>query len=445
MTQHHIVSQWLGIMAKMSGMVLGLFVTLTSSYAQSLEECQQAAEQNYPLIRQYGLIEQTTKATLDNIDKGWLPQLSTYAQVAAQNRVANLPDYLAKSAQASGINTGGLRKEQYKIGVDVQQVIYDGGQIRQQKEVVRKQSEVQAAQNDINLYALRQRVNDLYFGLLLLQDKVMMNHDLQQVLLSSEQKIANMVKGGTAATSDLDAIRAERMSVRQNSVELVSQHSALMRTLSLFIGKPVTKVEKPQIADVDNALLGDATLLSNNRPELSLFQKQIALTDAQKNVLESRLRPTLGAFAQGFYGYPGYDLFRDMMHHTPSLNGIIGLKFSWNIGALYTRKNDQAVLNLQRQNAENARDVFLFNNKLQTTQQSEDIQKYRKLQQQDDEIIRLRTNVRKAAESKLSHGIIDVNALVKEINNENSAKILYSIHEIQLLKAVYDMKTSLNR
>jgi len=150
--------------------------------------------------------------------------------------------------------------------------------------------------------------------------------------------------------------------------------------------------------------------------------------------------PRLNVFATGFYGYPGYNMFEDMMSHRWSLNGMIGARLSWNVGALYTRKNDKARIQLQRDMAENSRDVFLFNNTLEQMQQNENIERYRSQMKDDEEIIGLRAAVRKAAESKLEHGIIDVNDLVKEINAENNARVQQSMHEIEMLKEMYDLK-----
>ena len=133
-------------------------------------------------------------------------------------------------------------------------------------------------------------------------------------------------------------------------------------------------------------------------------------------------------------------MFEDMIHRQWSLNGMIGARLSWNIGALYTRKNDKAKLQLARQTAENSREVFLFNNNLEQIQQNENIDRFRKLMAEDEEIIKLRSQVRKAAESKLRHGIIDVNDLLREINAENAARVQQSMHEIEMLKEIYNQK-----
>ena len=150
-------------------------------------------------------------------------------------------------------------------------------------------------------------------------------------------------------------------------------------------------------------------------------------------------------FAQGYYGYPGYNMFDDMMRHRLSWNGMIGARLTWNIGALYTRKNDKARLQFQRETAEVSRDRFLFDNRLEQIGQQENIERYRKQVAEDDEIIALRSSIRKAAESKLAHGIIDVNDLLKEINNENVARVQQAMHEIEMLKEIYDLKFTTNQ
>lgn len=127
-----------------------------------------------------------------------------------------------------------------------------------------------------------------------------------------------------------------------------------------------------------------------------------------------------------------------------SLNGMIGARLSWNIGALYTHKNDKAKIQLQRDMAETSRRVFLFNNNMEQMQQNENIARYRSMMKDDEEIIALRSSVRKAAESKLSHGIIDVNDLVKEINAENTARVRQTMHEIEMLKEIYELKFTTN-
>ena len=411
-------------------------VAFTGVSGQTLEECQQAAERNYPLIQQMDLIRQTTELNVQNIEKGWLPQVSASAQATLQSDVTAFPEQIQTVYQQMGIDMKGLRKDQYRVGIDVQQTIYDGGAIRNQKEVARERGNVELAQNEVNMYNVRHRVNEMYFSLLLLDDQIRLNRDLQELLEANEKKLSTMLKGGTAAESDFLNVKAERMNVVQQLTNLETQRQAVARMLSVFCGIEVKEPSKPSATAVQQT--------GNQRPELRLVDAQLRLVEAQEKALNSALLPRLGVFAQGFYGYPGLNMFEDMMHRQWSLNGIVGARLQWNIGALYTRKNDKAKLNLLRQSAENSREVFLFNNNLEQIQQSESISRYQKLMEADEEIIKLRSQVRKAAESKLRHGIIDVNDLLREINAENAARVQQSIHEIEMLKEIFELKNTVN-
>jgi outer membrane protein TolC len=407
--------------------------------AQTLEECQRAAEQNYPLIRQYDLIEKTTNLTVANIGKGWLPQVSASAQATYQSDFTEFPDKIEDFYSTMGLDMKGLKKDQYRVGIDVQQTVYDGGSISNQKKIAREQGRVQTAQTEVNLYQVRKRVNDMYFSLLLLEEQIQLNRDLQELLAGNERKLESMVRGGTAAESDWQSVKAERLNTVQKATELESQKRMLRTMLSTFCGIEVNTLVKPVIAAKE-----PQQFTENLRPELRALDAQIGLLNAQEKALNSALMPKLGIFAQGFYGYPGLNMFEDMMSHDWRLNGLVGARISWNIGALYTRKNDKAKIQLQREQTETNREVFLFNNNLEQIQQNESIMRFRKLMADDDEIISLRSAVRIAAESKLSHGIIDVNDLVREIHQENAARLQQSIHEIEMLKEIYDQKFTTN-
>lgn len=406
-----------------------------SAVAQTLEECQQAAERNYPLIAQHDLIARTTDLIVANIQKGWLPQLTATAQATYQSSVTAWPDEMKGLMQQMGVDMKGLAKDQYRVGVDLQQTVFDGGAISAQKQVAREQGAVQQAQLEVDLYKVRQRVNEMYFGLLLLDDQISLNKDLQEQLAASEKKLTSMVKHGTAAQCDLNNVTAERLNVVQQMTTLESQRRVLLSMLGTFCGLEVTRVTKPAAV---------APIEGNNRPELRLIDSQLRLADAQDRALKAALLPRVGVFAQGFYGYPGYNMFRDMMSRDWSWNAMVGARLTWNIGALYTHRNDRAKVQLQRETARNQREVFLFNNRLEQMQQSEAVERYRTLMSQDQKIIDLRQQVRKAAESKLAHGIIDVNDLLRDINSENAARVQQSIHEIEMLKGMYDLKYTLN-
>ena len=413
-----------------------LAVLFPAVRAQSLEECRQAAEHNYPIIRQYDLIARTTELTVRNIQKAWFPQISVTAQGSYQNKVTAWPENLQGLFAQMGLQLQGLSRDQYKVGIDVRQTLFDGGTISSRREIARGEGAVQAAQTEVDLYKIGQRVHEMYFGLLLLDEQLRLNADVNALLRSNEQQLAAMLKSGTASAGDFENVKAERLSAEQQQTELLSQRQTLQRLLSLFCGIPVDSIRRPAVPNLPSG--------ENKRPELRLFDRRLQLTDAQEKAVDAQLLPQLGLFAQGYYGNPGLNLFEDMMKRRWSWNGIAGLKLTWNLSALYTHRNEKSKLRVQRELIENARQLFLFNNRLDETQQSENVRRFREIAQRDGEIIALRTAVRKAAESKLAHGIIDVNGLLREINKENAAKTQQAIHEIDMLKAMYDQKFSHN-
>lgn len=416
--------------------ILMLLVLPAQGQTVTLDECQQLAEENYPLIKQYDLIRQTTDYTVSNISKGWLPQISAMAQATYQSDVMTLPDVLQRMLGQQGLQAKGIRKDQYRVGVDINQTVYDGGLISGQKDVARLEGEVQSAQTATDLYAVRKRINDLYFGILLLDEKIRLNKDLQTLLQSNLNKLNSMLAHGVAMKSDVNTVKAEKLKAEQQATELASSRKSMTDMLSVFIGREVANLGMPQDVVVNTH--------ENKRPELHLFDSQIKLADAQEKLLNARLLPRLSVFAQGYYGYPGYNQFEAMFNRTWKLNGIVGVRLSWNIGALYTRKNDRAKLSTRRGLVESARETFLFNNRLLEIQQSDGIAKYRQLIVDDKEIVSLRSDVRRAAESKLEHGIIDTNNLLQEITRENQSRIDLSTHTILMLKESYDLKYTTN-
>lgn len=422
-------------MTKKMILLLVSLVAVAAVAQTPLATCQQAAQANYPLIKQRDLIARTTDYTVENLRKGWLPQVSFTAQATLQSDVTAWPDEMREMMSQRGVEIAGLKKDQYRIGLDVNQNVWDGGMISSQTAVARERGNVQAAQTEVDLYAVRRRVNEMYFSLLLLDEQLQLNADHQSLLASSEKKLASLYAGGVVAESDYNTIRAERLVVEQQRTSLVAQRNAVALMLSELCGITVTQVCKPPMVEVSG---------ENHRPELQLVDAQLRLADAQERVLNAALMPRLSVFAQGYYGYPGYNMFEDMMRRKFSLNGMVGARLTWNIGALYTRRADKAKLQLLRDQAENSREVFLLNNRLDIVQQDENIARYRQLMKSDDEIIALRARVRESAESKLAHGIIDVNDLVKEINNEQAARVQRTVHEIELLKQMYDKKIAIN-
>lgn len=387
----------------------------------TLEDCYQYAHDNYPAIRQYGLVEQTKEFNLSNAAKGYLPQVSLSAGAYAFTDVVDMPGHVSQTS-------GNMKNHLLNAGVQFSQLIYDGGAIGAAKGIVRAQSEVEKEQLNVTMYDVRSRVLQLYFGILMIDEQLAQSDLLQQDLQLSLNTVQSMQNAGLANQTDVDAVKVEQVKVKQGVQSLRSLRRSYLQMLGIFIGK--------QLADdttLPPPLAFSLASQENLRPELALFESQGRLLDAQKRKLDAQLRPKLSAFALGMYHNKVMGLMRDNML-------AAGLSFSWNISSLYTRKNDLRKLEVQRKQIDSSREIFLFNTNLQSEQTNGVISDLKEKIALDDELIALRKGIRDKAQKRVENGIETVNEMLREINAVSEARQAKALHEIQLLQEIYRMK-----
>ena len=408
--------------------LLVLLSVFNSAHALTIETCQEKAKANYPLINQFGLIEQTADYTISNANKGYLPQLSLSAKGTYQS------DAISITIGAMQMNQD---KDQYQAVLEANQLIWDGGIISAQKKITKAGSEVEKQKLEVDLFNLNERVNQLFFGILLLDEQIKQTGILQEELEVNYKRLVAFKQNGVANQSDLDAIKVEQINADQHKIELESTQKAYKIMLGALMGMPVKDdvLEKPEM---DLAILNDTT---NNRPELKLFDAQKNLFESQKSLLNAGNLPKLGLFGQAGYGKPGLN----MLSNSFSDFYIGGIRLSWNFSGLYTQKNNINKLEVNKKSVDIQKETFLFNTDLKTKQQQTEIEKLQNVLTNDDEIIRLRENIKKASNAKLDNGTLTVPDLIRDINAENQAKQTKSLHEIQLLMTVYQLKNNINQ
>jgi len=387
------------------------------------------AIENYPLIKQYGLIEQAEKYTLQNLSKNYLPQFGFNAQATYQSDVTKLP--FDASSFPIPIDIPSLDKDQYKAVVEASQLIWDGGATSSQRKITKANSEVENQQVEVNLYSIKEKINQLYFGILSIDKQLEIIDLTEQNLRSNKEIVTSMFNNGTAMQSDVDLIDVELLGLEQQLIEQRSLRKSSILMLSLFIHKSLdnnTILQKP----LDDFILnGDIA-----RPELSLYNSQKSMLNAQESSINAKNMPRINLFAQGGYGRPGLNMLEDKF----KLFAIGGIKLSWNFGSLYTKKNEKRIIENNINNVEVQRETFLFNTNIQLTKEQEEMQKSKKLLEKDDEIIRLRNRVKIAGESKYKNGIYQMNELIRDINAEAMARQSKALHEIQYLMNIYNYK-----
>ena len=412
--------------------------SMTTLHGQTLDECRRLAREHYPEIRQYDLITLTEQYDLSNAARAWIPQVTLSGQASWQSDTPTFPGALGEILASRGLQMEGIRREQYRAAIDVSQTIWDGGHSRATKELAQAEAAEERQRTEVDLYALQSRVDDLYFGILLLDERLTQTTVQISLLESNLTRMRSCVANGTATKSDADAIEAELLTVRQTLEQIEASRASYGRMLEIFIGQPLAAegLERPA-----EPALGDVPL----RPELALFEVQAQRIDVRRKALNSALMPRFSAFAQGYYGYPGLDMFQSMRSSDGTLNALVGVRMSWNIGALYTRRNNLGKLRTARQQIDIQRDIFHFNTRLQTTREEGEIARLRKAVASDTRIVELRRAVRVAAESQLENGVIDTTDLLRKITDETTAALNRSTHEIELLQTLYQLKHTLNQ
>ena len=411
-----------------------LFLALVSyapCFAQlSIEACYEKARANYPLIKQYGLIEKTKEYNLSNAAKGYLPQVTFSAQATYQSDVTEIPIDL-DAIGLTGVEIPSVSQDQYKMELALSQTLWDGGAIRSERKALHTQAEVDQRDMDVNMYTINERVNQLYFGVLLAEAQLEQNKVLQAELRRNCDQVSSYIKNGIANQSDLDAIQVDLLKAKQTEAQFEHTKRAYREMLSRLIGEEIgeeTRLVKPEAVR--------PLTKENNRPELELYQARIRNLRAQDSRITAGMMPKLGLFVTGGYGKPGLDMFEDNF----KVYYLAGVKLSWNLGSLYTRKNDRRKIQTGIRSIETQRETFLFNTSLDVAQRNATIDKYIDQLKYDDEIIALRGSVKRASEAKMANGTLSGTDLTRDIHAEQSAIQDKILHEMELLQAIYNLK-----
>lgn len=402
-----------------------MLMQLPSAFAQlTLDQCYEKARQNFPLIKQKDLLVSTRDFTIANARSGYLPQLTISGQATYQSDVTKVP------LEVPGFTIKTLPKDQYKIYAEVNQSLYDGGTIKRQNAISETNALVEDQKVEVELYKIRERINQIYFGVLLLDEQLVQVDLIKRDLESSIQKVESSIQNGVAFKTNADILQAEMLKTDQRTIELKAGKQAYLSMLGIFIGEELnsnTKLERP----TDVRAAEDPNIA---RPEMTLYTYQSQLFTAQQQLNNTKILPRFGLFVQGGYGRPALNLLE------PNFDTyyIGGLRLSWNLSGLYNTKRDKQQLNINLQGVDVQRQSFLFNTKLTLKQQHSDISKLNDLIAVDEQIITLREKIKNTAKAQLDNGVITANDYLRELNAEDQAKQNLSLHKIQLLMTEYN-------
>jgi outer membrane protein TolC len=408
--------------------VLCWLAEATAQNPLTLEEAQQAAEQHFPLLHKKLLAAQTEEVQNAAISTAYLPQLNLVGQATYQSAVTTMP----YKTPLPGFDVEPLSKDQYKAVLDFSQLIYDGGNTRLRKDLQMWNRKVEELQVDVQIHALKERINQLYLTALMINAQMSQLDLVDNDLKTGIAKVEAQLRGGTAYRSALSVLQAELLKNAQRRIELEGNRQGLMEGLATLTNLPL-KATTPLLWPAQP----DKVATNITRIELDLLNVQDSLLQAQQQMPTLKSRPSVSAFGQAGYGRPGYDFLKN--EFTPY--GMVGLRLRWDISSLYTKKKDEEQVAINRKQLEVQRDNFLLQTRSQLAQQAAEIEKWRRISHTDDAIIALRIQVKEAALSQLENGVITSSEYIREVDAAEQARQQAIVHKLRLLQAIITYET----
>lgn len=405
-----------------------------AAHAQTtLDECIGWAYDNYPQIKEMSLIEMTKGIDLKNAAYAWLPHLNISGKATWQSEVVEMP----MDIPGMDIN---IPHDQYGLTAEFTQQIWDGGTSRSQKELAEAGAEVKKTQLETNLWSIRSRVQNVFLGIILIDKQLELNRLLRESLERSYEEVKSRMEAGVALPSDLDQVSVNILSCLQQRASLDADRKSYVKILGLLTGRDMTDVELAVPQDAVN-YVDDGARDFETRPEMAFYAAQLKQNEFQRRQLNTLISPKLNLSLQGGYGRPGMN----MLSGDFSGYFVAGLKLQWNIGALYTRGLDKRKVNADAQKIDLTRKSFILNSSVEAEQKNNALLKARDVLEKDSEIIALRQRIRASGENQYREGTIKMNDYLSMLDEEYKAKANESMHEVQLMMAVYDMKNTIGK
>ena len=405
-----------------------------AAHAQTtLDECIGWAYDNYPQIKEMSLIERTKGIDMKNAAYAWLPHLNISGKATWQSEVVEIP----MDIPGMDIN---IPHDQYGLTAEFTQQIWDGGTSRSQKELAEAGAEVKKTQLETNLWSIRSRVQNVFLGIILIDKQLELNGLLRESLERSSEEVKSRMEAGVALPSDLDQVSVNILSCLQQRASLDADRKSYVKILGLLTGRDMTDMELAVPQDAVN-YVDDGARDFETRPEMAFYTAQLKQNEFQRRQLNTLISPKLNLSLQGGYGRPGMN----MLSGDFSGYFVAGLKLQWNIGALYTRGLDKRKVNADAQKIDLTRKSFILNSSVEAEQKNNAILKARDVLEKDSEIIALRQRIRASGENQYREGTIKMNDYLSMLDEEYKAKANESMHEVQLMMAVYDMKNTIGK
>jgi len=407
-------------------LVVAAVLVVESAWSQGIsmftpDYCYKKAIATYPLVQQAELYNKIHDLQLNTLKAGNLPQVTLNGQASYQSDVTELPIHLPN------VSIPTIDHDSYKATLDFSQVIYGGGASLGQAGVEDLNLKLNQQNLETELYKLKERINQYFVTILLIDESIKLNNLLQEDLSSKLSRLESGVKNGITLQSNADIIKAEIIKTEQRITESRFNRLAVIKMLSELISDPIPADAEFELPDP----VVNTSVFLNNRPEYRIFDLQLARFDSQKKLVNTRLKPRIAGFATLGYGRPGLN----MLLNEFDTYYLFGAKLTWNLWNWNQTRNDRNVLDLQASVTRTQKEAYDKNVAVAVQQYIADISKYEELILADRRIIELREGITKSSSSQLDNGVITSTDYLQELNAEMQAKLNLATHLVQLKQA----------
>jgi len=400
-------------------LVAVIFVSSLSAEDITLEQCEKNALTNHPLAKQGQWLDLIREAEIDIANVQYLPRVTVSTKASRQSDVTSISN--------PPITIEGNLTQWQLVG-ELNQIVFDGGAIKAQKNAVLAETQIAKSQLDVSLEAIRGLVRETFFSIILIDSQRSQVQLLEKELADNREKLTTYLENGIAIQSDVDAIKVEELKTKSREMELQTKRESATYMLSQLTGMDIgeeTRLIRPEIQK------HSTDKISNLRKEFEAFQTQLHGLDMKQKVLVAGLYPKIQVFSQIGYSEPGLN----MLDPDPSTWWIVGIRGTFTLDNYYSYGANTDMISATRRQIETQIEQFRLEEGIKLQRKFLEISQLEQAIELDNEIISLEKSIKKAAEVKVANGVLSVSDLIRVLYELNLAEITKAQHEVQLLLA----------
>lgn len=426
-------------------MLLASTFVVSAQQRLTLEEVWERTRTHYPLVAQKVVIQEMSTSAANALWNAYLPQFSLHGRASYQTSVPEVT-FTQKEMESTPtpspvpmpsfdfeemLEFPVIPRDHYRAYMEGSQLIWDGGRVVAGQKLVNAEANKSLHQVEVKLHELQKRVQEIYFGILILDAQSELQRLLIQEIEREQSMVESAMESGTAHQNDFDQVQVELLRARQTLEQMAMQRMALVEMLSLYMGEQLGadfQPVEPVVPEVQMGLF--------RRPELALFQSDREVAKAEWGSYTSRLLPTLALFSHAGYGRPGYNMFDP--NWAPML--MVGVQMKWDFGELYNFNAERKKRDRKYRLADLQEETYKMEMSVQQQQKLKEVERYKKLLESDREITQLRQKIKERGEVQVQHGTLSHSDHTELLTQHTAALQEETLHRLQYLKALYELK-----